>query len=263
MPKTETVVRPKRSDGLYPCAQFDSKRSCTFGDACKFSHLGKDDPGLPEGAVAPPKTKRKRNGVCLKFAEHGECEFGDNCRYRHNNDSDFAKKEAADALLIATALGNKDDAQEEKLRRIMALPDHLKVKARAVFFSKQRKGDFKAPSTWQGTGGGGGGSGSSVSDGAAAGGGSDGSGGGGSEAVPKKKIRVEGEGGSSGGGKPSSSGKPACFAFQTGSCKRGTACKFAHAIDESVKAEVRACARACACVGRPPPPLLQSRRAVS
>ena len=104
MPKTERVVRPKRSDGLYPCVQFDEKGSCSFGDSCKFSHLGKDDPGLPEGAEVK-KSKRKRNGICLKFAEHGECAYGDRCRYRHNTDSDFAKKEAADALLIATALG--------------------------------------------------------------------------------------------------------------------------------------------------------------
>jgi len=98
------TVRVKRSDGLYPCTQFDSKGSCTFGDNCKFSHLGKDDPGLAPGEEIARK-KRKRNSICLKFAEHGECDFGDNCRYRHNKDSDFGSKAAADALLIATALG--------------------------------------------------------------------------------------------------------------------------------------------------------------
>ena len=98
-------ARTKRSDGLFPCEQFDDTGSCTYGDKCKFSHLGKDDPGLPAGVSKLPKNKRKRNGICLKFAEFGECDFGDNCRYRHMTDSDFAKKQAADALMIATALG--------------------------------------------------------------------------------------------------------------------------------------------------------------
>ena len=43
--------RKKRSDGLFPCFEFDKKGSCKFGDKCSFSHLGKDDPGLPEGEV--------------------------------------------------------------------------------------------------------------------------------------------------------------------------------------------------------------------
>jgi hypothetical protein len=95
------AVRQKRSDGLYPCVQFDSKGACSFGDKCKFSHLGKEDPGLADGATVE-KHRRKRNGVCLQYAESGECQFGEKCRYRHEEGSG---KAAADALLIATALG--------------------------------------------------------------------------------------------------------------------------------------------------------------
>ena len=102
--KTQKVFRQKRSDGLYPCNKFDTKGWCEFADLCKFSHLGKDDPGLAPG-VKITRQKRKRNGICLKFSKSGQCEFGANCRYRHSQDGETSKA-ASDALLIATALGS-------------------------------------------------------------------------------------------------------------------------------------------------------------
>ena len=189
--------------------------------------------------------------------------------------------------------GNKDDAQEEKLRRIMALPDHLKAKARAVFFAKQRKGDFRgAPggaNAWQSGGGGGGGgnvcfafqkghcdrgdeckfsheiSGAGNANSAASEPAADFN-----TAAPNKRIRFDedddgneqakveapkkitfGDATSSrsertkpvAGARPGAAGKgagkPVCFPFQTGSCRRGSDCKFAHVLDAAAKEQVR------------------------
>ena len=52
-----TVARQKRSDGRYPCFAWDKDGSCKFGDQCKFSHLGPDDAGLPEGAPSKAADK--------------------------------------------------------------------------------------------------------------------------------------------------------------------------------------------------------------
>lgn len=190
--------------------------------------------------------------------------------------------------------GNKDDAQEEKLRRIMALPDHLKAKARAVFFAKQRKGDFRgapggANNAWQSGGGGSGGnicfafqkgqcdrgdeckfshdtSGAGHSHSAASESATDFN----TAAAPNKRIRFDedDEGNEQAkvevpkkisfddtksphnertkkpisGARPSAAGKgtgkPVCFPFQTGSCRRGSDCKFAHVLDAAAKEQV-------------------------
>ena len=93
------------SDGLYPCNLFDKTGSCTFGDQCKFSHLGPDDPGLPSDEQSVKRRKRKRNGICLNFARNGVCDFGENCRYKHAGVSDQTKQASEDALQIADAMG--------------------------------------------------------------------------------------------------------------------------------------------------------------
>lgn len=133
-------LREKRSDGLYPCDAFDQNGSCKFGAKCKFSHLGVDDVVTRLEAKAMSKRK-KRNAYCLSFQDTGECKYGAKCRYKHVQMSEQAQKRAAEDREIALALQG-DDVQEDKLKRIMELPEHLRQKARAVFFSKQRSNGF-------------------------------------------------------------------------------------------------------------------------
>lgn len=128
--------RAKRSDGLFPCLEFDKTGACKFGDKCKFSHLGPTDSGKP---VKKPK---KRNGICLIFVE-GTCKYGDKCRYRHVSESErerLAKKIEADKLIATCLKGGT--TPEDKLKKIMALPENLRQTARAVFFAKQKTQGF-------------------------------------------------------------------------------------------------------------------------
>jgi len=155
----------------------------------------------------------------------------------------FAK---VDRMLCSACEGNKDDAQEEKLRRIMALPDHLKAKARAIFFAKQRKGDFRQ--IHESTGGNvcfafqrgecdrgseckfvhdSSGTGAAPESASKPAGYWTADQGGEEDVAVQKKSRQE----------TNSAGRPVCFSFQTGSCRRGSACKFAHVLDEAAKAE--------------------------
>ncbi len=115
------------------------------------------------------------------------------------------------------------------MRRIMALPEHLKVKARAVFFAKQRKGDFRPqPGARKGDSGGGCGDADGVAAAAAA---ADG----GVDGAPKvKRPRAE----AATAATAAAPARPVCFAFQSNSCKRGAACKFQHVADETAKAQV-------------------------
>jgi hypothetical protein len=219
--------RGKRSDGLFPCRSFDATGSCKFGDKCRFSHLGTDDPGLPEG-VESVRT-RKRNAPCFAF-QSGKCQYGKNCRYKHVKLTAEQEKEAREIADIAAAPGrhgaafanagrlyvdgvsepaNAEDAvdicyafqkgectrgaeckfkhtdlQAAKLRRIMALPQKARQRARAIFFNKQRTGQRQ-----------------------------------GMQAHGRRR-----------GGKRGKDGKlqGECFAFKKGECTRGDACLFQH-----------------------------------
>lgn len=134
-----------RADGKLPCREFDENGECKFGDKCKFSHLG-------VGAVAVSKqtTRKKRQAACLAFAE-GTCKWGDKCRYRHitAEDDPVAQAKLQEDREIALALQG-GDTQEEKLKRIMALPEGVRQKARAIFFAKQRTTGFAAPKHFRG-----------------------------------------------------------------------------------------------------------------
>jgi hypothetical protein len=86
--------------------------------------------------AAPVERKRKRNAVCMAFLQ-GDCKYGVECRYKHPK----AQSEQSDSFKIATALGT-DGSREEKMKRVNALPEKLRAKARAVFFAKQKNGDW-------------------------------------------------------------------------------------------------------------------------
>jgi len=126
--------RLKRSDGRYPCFEFDKTGSCKFGEACNFSHLGESDAG---SSTTRPNKKTKKRGVCLLFVG-GKCTFGDECKYRH---AEQTAEEVAEEVAIAKAL--VADTPEEILKQIMLLPESVREKTRKIFFAKQKKGDFK------------------------------------------------------------------------------------------------------------------------
>eukprot|EP00941_MAST-03F_sp_MAST-3F-sp1_P001804 g1804.t1 len=218
----------KRSDGKFPCREWDEKGTCKWsedGKECRFSHLGPNDPGMPEG-VEHVRT-RKRKATCFNF-QSGSCIYGKRCRYKHKlmtkDESKLQKRLAEIAagsdrichdfkrgdcsrgdnckfshntnVFAATQLkddeGNIQDPQAAKLARIMALPisKREKQKARAIFFQKQKKGYhmnlFQKPSNIR----------------------------------MKKGIKKDGK----------FSGL--CFAFnETGTCSRGENCIFQHVKD--------------------------------
>eukprot|EP00037_Helgoeca_nana_P009171 m.80601 g.80601 ORF g.80601 m.80601 type:complete len:373 (-) comp19392_c0_seq1:158-1276(-) len=132
----------RRADGKLPCREFVTTGECKFGDKCKFSHLLK-------GVKAPKGEsgdRKKRRAACLAFAE-GTCKRGAGCRYRHVSAAEddpavMARVEEDRQIALALQGGDK---QEDKLKRIMALPEALRQKARAIFFAKQRTGGFAAP----------------------------------------------------------------------------------------------------------------------
>lgn len=135
-------LRKKRADGLYPCKEFETQGSCKFGEKCKFSHLVEGEELSEEAKVELQQRQRKRNALCLVFQDTGECAYGDRCRYKHvalTSEQKQAKMEAD--RLIAESLQGKD-SQEDKLKRIMGLPENLRQKARAIFFAKQRGAGF-------------------------------------------------------------------------------------------------------------------------
>ena len=77
--------------------------------------------------------------MCLSF-QKGECKFGDSCKYRHVLPADAARPEVVDESLQIAACFRGCAAQEQVLKRIMALPEALRGRARAIFFAKQRSG---------------------------------------------------------------------------------------------------------------------------
>jgi len=138
--RVKKKIKP-RADGKLPCREYEETGACKFGDKCKFSHLGK---GAPVPKRQEGAARKKRNATCLAFTA-GECKWGDRCRYRHVTALAPAQKAKVDEdRQIALALQG-GDSQEEKLKRIMALPEALRQKARAIFFAKQRTGGFAAP----------------------------------------------------------------------------------------------------------------------
>jgi len=132
----------KRADGLFPCKEFAKAGSCKFGDRCRFSHLAKGETLSEEAQAILQRRQRKRNAVCLTFQDTGECAYGDKCRYKHvaRTAAQVQQRLESDRL-IAECLQGKD-SQEDKLKRIMGLPEDLRQKARAIFFAKQRSTGF-------------------------------------------------------------------------------------------------------------------------
>merc|ERR1712224_390703 len=81
------------------------------------------------------------SGYCFAFNE-GQCKHGDSCRYKHVKQlSKVAERRADEDKKIALCLQGQMPA-EDKLKKIMELPLHLRQKARAVFFAKQKKGNL-------------------------------------------------------------------------------------------------------------------------
>lgn len=129
-----------RADGLLPCKEFESEGSCKFGDSCKFSHLAEGEALSEEARAAlQQRRKKKRNAICLTFQDTGECAYGLTCRYKHveSASAETVATRLENDRLIAACLDSKF-AQEEQLSKIMALPETLRQKARAIFFKKQR-----------------------------------------------------------------------------------------------------------------------------
>jgi len=103
----ERMSRPKRSDGRYPCNIFDKEGSCKFGDKCKFSHLGSDDAGLPEGA---PSKAADKVPICTQF-ESGECKYAERCRFAHGDTNEAQ----------LAALANQKVLKEDDMHGILAM----------------------------------------------------------------------------------------------------------------------------------------------
>lgn len=132
--------RVKRSDGRFPCDIFDSIGSCKFGDKCKFSHLGTDDTGLPEGVASKKKDKVP---VCREWQE-GTCKYDGRCRFAHGEDAAaqveaLSNREKRDPETWR-AKQDYNRLQNQKLSRIMKSNGRQdKQKVRAVFFNKQKR----------------------------------------------------------------------------------------------------------------------------
>lgn len=218
------VFGGKRSDGLFPCKEFDTTGECKFGENCRFSHLGSDDPGMPVG-VKHVRT-RKRKAPCFAF-QKGSCIYGKKCRYKHvlvSADEEATAKRIAEIAAGGGGIcydfrkGNCSrgedckfshggavftsgcdvsengnlDPQAAKLARVMALPEKERQIARAIFFQKQRMGHHKHLN----------------------------------RQVKKTRLKKRGPDGKFSG---------ACFAFQKGQCTRGDACIFQHVIDKTIR----------------------------
>jgi len=59
------------------CFDFVEKRSCEYGDDCRFRHGAGDKRDLK-------KVRRRTNGPCYALRDQGKCEYGDDCRFSHD-----------------------------------------------------------------------------------------------------------------------------------------------------------------------------------
>lgn len=73
------------------CHQWIDTGRCSFGDKCRFSHLGADssnnDTAVDTSNTSTRSSDRPtgNSNECYEFAESGECKFGDRCRFSHND----------------------------------------------------------------------------------------------------------------------------------------------------------------------------------
>ena len=69
-----------------PCKFYATRRGCSLGLDCKFSHDPEGDGEREAPVVARERAKSHKTNrvpVCRQYQSSGGCRYGDKCRYRH------------------------------------------------------------------------------------------------------------------------------------------------------------------------------------
>ena len=107
-PRASPPAEPQASGarGRVPCKFFLTRRGCSQGSECRFSHSTPPTAAGAEEAVERPRARRSgRPPVCRQFLSASGCRFGEKCRYRH-----VARQETAER-----GRSGEDEAQSEEV----------------------------------------------------------------------------------------------------------------------------------------------------